>query len=137
MCNLAENASFSCSSREARDFLKTVGFAHHRAVGGHFSWRPRTNPLFEESFANSAPCRHSPASCHSCHETPRKKPVIRQGLCNQARRWVWVSFYFRSHSRLRCLRLPLLRPRHSHSYARLSACAPVLGVAASMSSKPS
>src|SRR5712691_7298056 len=55
--------------------------------------------------------------------------------CALVRRWVWVSFYFRSHSRLRCLRLFLLRPRHS--YARPSACAPVLGVAASMSSKPS
>jgi CRP-like cAMP-binding protein len=40
---------------------------------------------------------------------------------------VWVKFYFRSHSRLRCSRLPLLRPRHfciRRSYARLSARAP-------------
>ncbi len=26
------------------------------------------------------------------------------------RGWVWVEFYFRSHSRLRCSRLPPLRP---------------------------
>jgi hypothetical protein len=35
------------------------------------------------------------------------------------------------------LRLLLLRLRHSHLYAKLSACAPVLGVEASTSLKPS
>src|SRR5262245_27712371 len=54
-------------------------------------------------------------------------------------RWVWVKFYFRSHSRLCCSRLPPLRPRHlytRHSHARLSARAPLVGVAASLSAKP-
>jgi hypothetical protein len=67
----------------------------------------------------------------------RADTLIRTGLVSRG--WVWVEFYFRSHSRLRCSRLPPLRPRHfciRRSYARLSARAPLVGVAASLSAKP-
>src|SRR5205823_1476493 len=104
------------------------------------SW-PRIELLLPQS------CEHRPrrmswvgSDRNYLVETALRKTVINVGLVSlMRRRWVWVRFYFRSHSRLRCSRLPPLRPRHLYtrrSYARLSARAPLIGVVASLSAMP-
>src|SRR5262249_49132001 len=62
---------------------------------------------------------------------------IRARSCSCWEEWLWERFYFRSHSRLRCLRLlPLRRRRQPASCAKLSDRARLVTVAPTLSPMP-
>ena len=75
---------------------------------------------------------------YSVIEGPHRTDTVRAGVrVTGWEEWLWQSFYFRSHSRLRCLGLlPLRRRRRPASCAKLSDRARLVTVAPTLSPMP-
>ena len=139
----------------------TATFIKGSCRSGRGRWRPRSRkrspmqaPLPSRTLpTGGAPDRVGPAS----QEPPAVVGSGRRGLLTRfhprhphqkrlqgdvgptGSRSVWVRWYVPWHSRRRCSRLPPLGLRHlctRHSCARLSACAPLIGVVAFLSAMP-